>query len=76
MKSFSRSFGELTYHFRRITKYHYKMFRVRGHKYLCMDVLMKVAKRHNIVVRSLAVDIDHVHVVATIPPTMSVSKAL
>lgn len=35
-----------------------------------------MAKRHGITVRSLAVDIGYIHVVATTPPTISVSKAL
>jgi putative transposase len=76
MDSFSHSFGESTYHLWWITKYRYKTLSKRGHKYLCRDVLMQVAGRHGISVRSLAVGDDHVHLVATIPPTMSVSKAL
>jgi putative transposase len=51
------------------------MFRKGEHKYLCRDVLMQVAERHSIDVHSLAVGDDHVHIIATIPPTMSVSRA-
>jgi len=36
---------------------------------------MQVAQRHSIDVHSLAVGDDHVHIIATIPPTMSVSRA-
>ena len=36
---------------------------------------MQAASRHKIKVRSLAIGDDHIHMVATIPPTMSVSKA-
>lgn len=75
MNSFSHSYGESTYHLWWITKYRYKMFRKRGHKYLCRDVLQQVAKRHNIKVLTLAVGDDHIHIVASIPPTLSVSKA-
>jgi putative transposase len=76
MNNFSHSFGESTYHLWWITKYRYKTLSRRGHKYLCRDTLIQVAERHSISVRSLAVGDDHVHMVATIPPTMSVSKAL
>jgi putative transposase len=51
------------------------MFRKRGNKYICRDVLQRVAKRHNIKVHSLAIASDHIHLVASIPPTLSVSKA-
>ena len=47
------------------------MFRKREHKSLCRDVLMQVAGRHSIAIRSLPVGDDHVHLIATIPPTMS-----
>jgi putative transposase len=76
MESFSHSYGESTYHLWWITKYRYNMFRKRWHKYLCRDVLQRVAERHRIIVHCLAIGDDHVHVVATIPPILSVSKAL
>ena len=75
MQSFSHSYGESTYHLWWITKCRYKVLRKRGHKYLCRDILQQVARRHQIRVISLAIGDDHVHMVATIPPTMSVSKA-
>ena len=75
MNSFSHSYGESTYHIWWITKCRYKLFRNRWHKYLCRDILQQVAKRHKITIHCLAVADDHVHMVATIPPTMSVSKA-
>jgi len=39
------------------------------------DILQQVAKRHKITIHCLAIGDDHIHIVATIPPTMSVSKA-
>jgi len=75
MDSFSHSYGESTYHLWWITKYRYKILRKRWHKYLCRDILQQVAKRHKITIHCLAIGDDHVHMVATIPPTMSVSKA-
>ena len=75
MDSFSHSYGESTYHLWWITKCRYKILRKRWHKYLCRDILQQVAKRHKITIHCLAIGDDHVHMVATIPPTMSVSKA-
>jgi len=42
---------------------------------MCRDVLMQVCRRHGFIVQSLAIGDDHIHIVVTIPPTMSVSKA-
>jgi len=36
---------------------------------------MQVAERHDITIESLAVGDDHVHIAATIPPTMPPSEA-
>jgi len=43
MQSFSHSFGDSTYHLWWITKCRYKLFRDRGHKYLCRDILVGIA---------------------------------
>lgn len=45
-------------------------------KNLCEQILMDVAKRHDIEINELTVMDDHVHAVVSIPSTMSVSKAL
>ena len=74
MHSFSHSYGESTYHLWWITKYRYKILRRRGHKYVCRDILNQVAKRHNIIIHCLAIGNDHIHMVVTISPTISVSK--
>jgi putative transposase len=52
------------------------MFRGKGNKKLCEDILREVAERHNISVIELSVMPDHIHIVVQLPPTMSVSKAL
>jgi len=51
------------------------MFKQEKNKKLCEDVLHEVAKRHKIELTELSVMSDHIHTVAIIPPTMSVSKA-
>ena len=75
MDSYSHKVGESTFHFVFITKCRYKMFRKRWHKYVCRDVLNQVAKRHHMKVLSLGIGDDHVHMVTSLHPTMSPSKA-
>jgi putative transposase len=52
------------------------MFRGKGNKKLCEDILHEVAERHNMGIVELSVMPDHVHIVVQLPPTMSVSQAL
>ena len=75
MDSCSHKYGESTFHFVLITKCRYKLLRNSGHKYVCRDVLNQIAKRHRMAVLSIAIDDDHVHMVASLPPTMSPSRA-
>jgi putative transposase len=75
MDSFSHKYGESTFYFVLVTKCRYKMFGKREHKYLFRDILLQIAERHRIAIRSLAIGDDHTHIIATIHPTMSPSKA-
>lgn len=75
MQSFSHSFGDSTYHIWWITKCRYKTLSTRSHKYVCQNAIRTIAGRHSITILSLAVEDDHVHMVVSIPPSMSVSKA-
>ena len=50
------------------------MFKRESNKKLCETVLHEVAKRHKIEITELSVMSDHIHTVAIIPPTMSVSQ--
>jgi REP-associated tyrosine transposase len=52
------------------------MFRGKGNKKLCEDILYEVAERHYIGIVELSVMLDHVHLVVQLPLTMSVSQAL
>jgi len=45
-------------------------------KKLCEEILRKVAERNGIGIVELSVMPDHIHVIADISPTMSVSEAL
>ena len=73
--SCSHSVGQSQYHFKWCPKYRYRMFRKEENKRLCEDILREVAERHGIGLEELSVMPDHVHVIVSIPPTMTVSKA-
>jgi putative transposase len=51
------------------------MFKKLENKNLCEQILKEVAERHKINITELSVMPDHIHMVASIPPTMSISKA-
>jgi Transposase and inactivated derivatives len=72
----SHRVGQNLYHFEWCPKYRYKMFRKEENRELCEDILREVAERHGIEIVEISVMPDHVHLIAGIPPTMSVSDAL
>ena len=72
----AHSIGWNTYHFEWRTKYRYKTFRKEYIKNLCLIALSESAKRYKIKVMDMEVDIDHIHVIASLPTTMNPSKAL
>jgi len=74
--STSHSIGQNLYHLEWCPKYRYNMFRREENKKLCEEILYNVAKRHHIKIDELSVMPDHIHAVAEIPSTMSVSQAL
>jgi len=52
------------------------MLRKQENKNLCEKILRAVASRHKIEIIELSVMPDHIHIVVSLLPTMSVSKAL
>jgi len=70
----SHSVGQSLYHFEWCPKYRYRMFRKEENKKLCETILIEVAERHRIKIKELNVMPDHVHMIVSIPPTMTVSK--
>jgi Transposase and inactivated derivatives len=67
--------GQNTYHLEWCTKYRYKMFRKEENRKLCEEILRKVAERHGIGIVELSVMPEHIHIIADISPTMSVSES-
>lgn len=72
----AHSVGWNTWHFEWCTKFRYKIFRQNYIKNLCLIAITEAAKRHRIDILEIEVDINHVHVVTSIPMTMSPVKAL
>ena len=75
LASGSHSVGQNMYHLEWCPKYRYNMFKKLENKNLCEQILLDVAERHKINITELSVMPDHIHMVASIPSTMSVSKA-
>lgn len=72
----AHSVGWSTWHFEWCTKYRYKIFKRSYLKNLCLIAIQESAKTANICLIDAEVDVDHVHVIAGIPMTMSPTKAL
>jgi len=73
---YSHSVGNNIHHLQWCTKMRYKMFRKLKYKAICTHVIRNVAERHNIKILELAVQDDHVHTIAQLPPMMSQSQAM
>ena len=72
----SHKVGMSTWHLVWATKYRYKMMREPGNKNLVAAAIRKKTVEHGIKILELAVQEDHVHTMAKIPLTMSVSKVM
>src|SRR3989338_1545554 len=65
-----------TWHFEWCTKYWYNIFRQDYIKNLCLIAISEAAKKNKIEIMEIEVDVDHIHLIASIPLTMAPSKAL
>ncbi|MDP7196600.1 MAG: transposase, partial [SAR202 cluster bacterium] len=70
------SVGWNVWHLQWYTKYRYNVFKKSYLKNICVIAIEEGAKRHNIDVIDKEVDIDHVHVVASLPMTMVAPRSL
>ena len=68
--------GGSFWHLQWCTKYRYKMFGREYYRNLCKTLLLEAAKRHKIVILTMNVQLDHLHLFAEFPPTYSVSKVV
>ena len=72
----NRSVGWSTWHFQWCTKYRYKIFSLEKDKKLCSIFLYEGAKRYGFEVLDLEVDVDHVHVLVSLPLSISPNDAI
>ena len=75
LKSVAHAKGQWTYHIEWAPKYRYNMFRKETSKQDMENILKKIAVEKGITIIELAVMPDHVHVIAEIPPQLSLSQA-
>ena len=67
----NRSVGWSTWHIQWCTKYRYKIFYTSEYKNLCTILLHEAAQKHGFIILDCEVDINHVHVIASLPLTMT-----
>ena len=72
----ARSVGWSTWHFEWCTKYRYKIFVTEQLRHLCLIAIFDAAKQHRIEILDAECDMDHVHVVASLPLTMAPTTAI
>ena len=75
-KNFAHSVGQNSYHLVWKPKYSWEIFKFPWVKNDCEAIIHEAVNRYNMELHELEVMNDHVHCFVTIPPTMSVSKAL
>ena len=76
LKRTSHAVGQNTYHIEFCLKYRYRMFRKPKYKKMLHGLLHEAAARHGIVIKTVAIAADHVHIIAELPFHMSPSKAV
>ena len=74
--SYKHGIGWSTWHFQWCTKYRYKVFADPKLQKLCGIFLLEIGKRHRFEIENFEVDIDHVHVIAKLRPSMSPATAV
>lgn len=72
----AHSIGWNVWHLEWCTKYRYNAFKQQYLKNICIIAIEEAAKRHKIDLIDTEVDVNHVHVMVSLPMTMDVTKAL
>lgn len=67
---------QMFYHLEWTPKCRYKIFRQEKYKYDYENILKIVARRHGIRIMEMAVMPEHIHLLVSVPPSMSASKVL
>ncbi len=74
--AYKHSVGWSTWHLEWCTKYRYKIFCSEERRNLCKIFLQESAKRYNFTIFDCEVDVDHVHILVSLPLTMTPLDAL
>ena len=72
----NRSIGWSTWHMQWCTKYRYKIFVFENLRNFCKILLIESAKKHGFEILDLEVDSNHIHVIASLPLTMTPIAAI
>jgi putative transposase len=72
----NRSVGWSTWHLQWCTKYRYKVFSDHLYKNICNILIYECSKRYSFELFDCEVDIDHVHVVVSLPLSMKPTDAV
>ncbi|MCA9486101.1 IS200/IS605 family transposase [Candidatus Woesearchaeota archaeon] len=77
-KSYRRSHcvGWSEFHLQWCTKYRYKLFKNNLYKNICAIFLVECSMRYNFKLQEFEIDIDHVHVIVSLPLVMSPSQVV
>lgn len=74
--SYSSSLGRAEYHISFIPKYRHKIFVFRQIKAACELCFYSIAEQYGFNIKELGFDIDHLHMILSLPPSMSIAKAI
>ena len=76
MNSYSSSFGQQTLHMRFKVKYCHKIFRSESVKSFCESAMRQTAQSNKMEIKEIGFEDDHVHLLVSFGPAMSISKAV
>jgi len=76
MNSYSSSFGQTTIHVCWKVKYCHRIFRFAKVKSFCEATLRQTAQLHGIEIREIGFGEEHVHLLISLNPSMSIAKAM
>jgi len=76
LKHFSHKVGKNFWHIEFATKYRYKMFSKFKQQHLIEASIRKIAYSHHIIIYTITVMPEHVHLLVTLPHNITDSKAL
>ncbi len=74
--SYSSSLGRAEYHISFIPKYRHKIFSYGRIKAVCELTFHSISKQHNFTIQELGFDIDHLHMIVSLPPHMSIARCI